>query len=130
MRDFKNGGDINGNVTINEVEQVTYKSLDQCTPEELRQEYLHRESLAQQERKRINRFAFFFIKIAIVVGIALSIWYAISGNFNNAMFMIGLAGIGMPVAIAIKTGEQKTEFELRQLNTMRYIKTRLREIGQ
>lgn len=32
MRDFKNGGDINGNVTINEVEQVTYKPLEQCTP--------------------------------------------------------------------------------------------------
>ena len=129
MRDFTNGGDINGDVTINEGDQVTYKSLDQCTPEELRHEYRHRENLARQERTRINGFALFFIKIAVVVGICLSIWYAISGNFSNAMFLIGLVGVGMPVIVAIKAGEQQSEFEQRQLNTMKYINTRLREIA-
>jgi len=65
--------------------------------------------------------------VAIVVGLILAGWYFINGGIENAMFVIGTIGVGMPVLLAIKNGEQRTEFEQRQINTVNNIYTLIRE---
>jgi len=129
MRDIRTEGNliVNGDFTVNDNSQTNYIPFEQCTVEQLQQALKHHERLASKERTRINRIAFKFLGIALFVGAFLAIWYFIAGQVQNAMFLIGLVGIGAPVALAIKTGERRSTFEQRQLNTIAHINTLLRE---
>ena len=129
MRDIRPDGDfvVNGDFTVNEGVQNNYIPFEQCNLEQLQTAMQHHQNLAREERKRINSISFTLLGVAIVVGLVLAGWYFVNGGIDNAMFLIGLIGIGMPVLLAIKNGEQRSEFEQRQINTVNNIYTLIRE---
>jgi len=129
MRDIRPDGDfvVNGDFTVNEGDQNNYIPFEQCNLEQLQVAMQHHQNLAQEERKRINSISFKFLFVAIVVCLILAGWYFINGGIDNAMFIIGIIGVGMPVLLAIKNGEQRSEFEQRQINTVNNIYTLIRE---
>jgi len=131
MAYIKAGGDISagGNITVIGNSQEEYKPFEQCNVDELKAARLHHLKHAQAERSRINRIAFGILAVAIGVGIILAVWWQLLGDFNNSMFMVGLLGVMLPVALAIQVGNRRSDFELRQLNTVKYIETLLRERG-
>jgi hypothetical protein len=129
MRDIRPEGNIivGGNFTINEGDQNSFIPLELCDVDQLKQALLHHRKLAKGERKRINKISFYFLCVALIIGPALALWYFFNGAFNNAMFVSGLAGVIMPVALAIMKWMNQTVFEQRQLNTIDYINTLIRE---
>ncbi len=129
MRDIRPEGDfvVQGDFTVNEAPQEQFIPFDQMGIEDLRANLEHHNQLAKDERSRINGISFKLLGFALFVGTVLSIWYFIAGKTDSAMFLVGIVGVGMPVALAIKSGEKQSEFELRQLNTVRYISHLIRE---
>jgi len=128
MRDFTNGGDINGDVTINENNHNNgYMLFEEMNVEQLQNSLQHHQGLASEERSKINKISFYLLGFALVVGAVLSIWYFINGGVANSMFMIGIVGIGMPVLLAIKNGERRSTFEQGQINTINNLITLIRE---
>lgn len=129
MRDIRPEGDfvVQGDFTVNEAPQEQFVPFDQMEIEDLRANLEHHNQLARDERSRINNISFKLLGFALLVGTVLSIWYFIAGKTDSAMFLVGLVGVGMPVVLAIKNGEKRSEFELRQLNTVRYISHLIRE---
>lgn len=129
MRDIRPEGDfvVQGDFTINEALQKTVIPFDQMGIEDLRANLEHHNQLARDERRRINSISFKLVGAALLVAAVLSVWYFIAGKTELAMFLIGFIGIGMPVVLAIQNGEKQSEFELRQLNTVRRISHLIRE---
>ena len=129
MRDIKPEGDfvVQGNFTVNEAPQEQFIPFEQMGMEDLRANLEHHSLLAKDERSRINGISFKLLGAALSVGMVLAIWYYIAGKTDLAMFLVGIFGVGMPVALAIKNGEKQSEFELRQLSTIRYISNLIRE---
>ena len=129
MRDIRPEGDfvVQGDFTVNEAPREEYVPFDQMELEALRANLEHHNQLAREERRRINGISFKLFGVALLVAAALSVWYFVAGKTDLAMFLVGLVGIGMPIAIAIKNGESQSEFELRQLNTVRYLSHLIRE---
>ena len=128
MRDFTNGGDINGNVTIvDKSSSNNYIPFEEMNVAQLHASLEHHKKLARKERANIDKACFRLFKFALAIGVILAIWYFFAGKISIAMFLIGLVGIGMPVTIAINTGEKRSEFEQRQINTINYLITLIRE---
>ncbi|MGY6555164.1 MAG: hypothetical protein ACXIUM_11665 [Wenzhouxiangella sp.] len=129
MRDIRPEGDfvVNGDFTVNEGSQSEYVPFEQMNAEQLQYSLRHHQKLAREERSRINKISFSLLGFALVVGLALSLWYFINDGVDNAMFLIGLVGVGMPVMLAIKNSEQKSAFEQRQINTINYLVALIRE---
>lgn len=131
MRDIRPEGDfvVNGNFSVNEGSQNEFIPFEQMNVEQLKYSLSHHQKLAKDERSRINTISFRLLGVALVVGLVLSVWYFINGGIDNAMFLIGLVGIGMPVMLALKNGERRSDFEQRQINTIDYLLTLIRERG-
>lgn len=129
MRDIRPEGDfvVNGDFTVDEGSQSESIPFEQMNAEQLKYSLRHHQKLAKEERSRINKISFGLLGVALVVGLALSLWYFINDGVDNAMFLIGLVGIGIPVMLAIKNGEQKSAFEQRQINTINYLVVLIRE---
>jgi hypothetical protein len=127
MRDFTNGGDINGDVTINETNNNGYISFEEMNVDQLQYSLNHHQKLASEEREKINKVSFYLLGFSLLVGGILSIWYFINGGIANSMFFIGIVGVGMPVLLAIKNGERRSVFEQRQINTINNLITLIRE---
>lgn len=129
MRDIRTEGNfvVQGDFTVNEAPGQAYVPFDQMGFEDLRLHFEHHSQLAREERRRINNIAFKLFGIALAVATVLSIWYFLAGKTDLAMFIVAIVGVAMPVALAIKTGETQSEFELRQLNTMKYLSHLIRE---
>ena len=129
MRDISLDGDfvVNGDFTVNEGDQNNYIPFGQCNLEQLQMAMQHHRNLASEERKRINSISFKLLYVAIFVGLVLASWYFINGGIENAMFIMGFVGVGMPVLLAIKNRAQRSEFEQRQINTINNIYTLIRE---
>ena len=129
MRDFKSG-DIAGDVNIiDNSNSSRFKLLIHCDNEELLQEEQHRWNLLKQERNKrfhgvLRVFAFCAGLLLIAAG-----WYFISGEMELTNSLIGGAGaiVGL---INLANADKPTEFEVRQLNTLKEINTLLRERGE
>jgi len=130
MRDIRPEGDliVNGDLTVNEGDQGGFIPFEEMNREQLQGSLQHHQKLAKQERSRINNFSFKLLGVAIIIGLILSVWYFINDGLEDAMFFIGLIGVGMPIALAVKGAEQRSEFEQRQINTVNYIITLIREL--
>ena len=129
MAYIKAGGDIvaGGDITVIDGSQTVCKSFEQCTPNELLQALEHHKSLAADERSRINKKSFRFFAIAACFGVGLASWRLLVGDYNTAMYIIGMVGIIVPLLLAVQIQQRRTPFEQRQLNTIDYLKTLLRE---
>jgi hypothetical protein len=129
VRDIRPEGDfvVQGDFTVNEAPQEKFVPFDRMGLDDLRANLEHHNQLARDERGRFNGISFKLLGVALLVGTVLAIWYFIAGRLDSAMFLVGLVGVGMPVFLAINNGEQQSEFELRQLNTVRYISHPIRE---
>ena len=129
MRDIRPTGDfvVHGDFTVNEAPQEQFIPFDQMGIEDLRANLEHHNRLAKDERSRINSISLKLLGFSLFVATVLSIWYFIAGKTDLAMFLVGIVGVGMPAVLAIKNGEKQSEFELRQLNTVRYISHLIRE---
>lgn len=129
MRDIRPERDfvVQGDFTVNEAPREEYIPFDQMEIEDLRANFKHHNQLAIEERSRINSISFKLLGVALLVAAVLSAWYFVAGKTDLAMFLVALVGIGMPIAIAIKNVESQSEFELRQLNTVRYLSHLIRE---
>ena len=129
MRDVRPEGDfvVNGNFTVNEGNQNNFIPFEQMNLEQLQSSLKHHQNLENEERSKINGIAYKLVGFALFVGLILAIWYFVKGGVDNAMFLVGLVGIGVPVLLALKTGEKRTDFEQRQINTIKYISTLIRE---
>ena len=129
MRDIRPEGDfvVQGDFTVNEAPREEYIPFDQMEIEDLRANLKHHNQLAIEERRQINSISFKLLGVALLVAAVLSAWYFVAGKTDLAMFLVALVGIGMPIAIAIKNVENQSEFELRQLNTVRYLSHLIRE---
>lgn len=128
MRDFKANGDIKieGNVVINDYSSQEHKPLVQCNIEELEAEQYQRQNLLKEERIRERNISFNFVKFAVIVGLALSLWYMVSGESNIAMYIIGIFGVLVPILVSIMDREP-TDFENRQLKVLQEIEYLLME---
>jgi len=128
MAQIEAGGDIisGRDIIVNEVNN-NFVPFEQCNVEQLQNALCHHKNLAQQERKRINKMAFKILGLAVLSGLGISIWYVFNGGIDKAMFLVGLAGIVVPIMLAIKNGIEPSEFEQRQINTVKYINTLIRE---
>ncbi|AKG68552.1 Uncharacterised protein [Serratia fonticola] len=129
MRDIRPEGDfiVNGDFTVNEGSQSEYIPFEQMNVEQLNHSLKLHQKLAKEERSRIDKISFRLLGIALFFGLALSLWSFINDGVDGAMFLIGLVGIGMPVMLALKNGEQQSAFEKRQINTINYLATLIRE---
>lgn len=129
MRDIRPEGDfvVYGDFTVNEGDRTEFVPFEQMHVGDLQKALSHHQKPASEERTRINRISYRLLGFAIVVGLCVAVWYFINGGVDNAMFLVGLAGIGAPVALAIKNGEQQSEFEQRQINTVNYLMYLIRE---
>jgi len=129
MRDIRPEGDfvVQGDFTVNEGNEEEYVPFEKMNAEQLRHFMDHHQKLRQEERSEINNRSFFLLGVALAVGVILSVWYFLNGKAESAMYLIGLVGIGMPVWLAIKNGERVTPFEQRQINTVNYLRTLIRE---
>lgn len=129
MRDIRPRGDfvVNGDFTINEGDQSGFIPFEKMDVEQLQYYLRHHQKLAKEERSRINRVSLYLLAIALVVGLILSLWHFINDGVDIAMYLVGLVGIGMPVMLAIKTSEQKSRFEQRQINTINHLVDLIRE---
>jgi hypothetical protein len=127
MRDFTNGGDINGDVTITESNPNGYMKFEDMNVEQLQHSLNHHSNLAREERANNNVFSYVLLGIALFVAFFLSVWYLINGNINNSMFLLGVVGIGVPIFGALKNSEHQSIFERRQINTINYLATLIRE---
>lgn len=128
MRDF-NSGDINGDVNIIDGSgNNQYKLLIHCDNDELFHEEEHRWGLVKQERnKRFCGTLRVFAFCAVLVLVA-AIWYWVTGKMELINTLIGFAGVGIGLA-NLAQADKPTEFEMRQLNTLKEIHTLLRERG-
>lgn len=128
MRDF-NSGDIAGDVNIiDNSNNNQFKLLVHCDNEELLQEEVHRWGLVKQERNNrfygvLRVFAFCAVLLLIAAG-----WYFIMGKMELINSLIGGAGVVVGL-INLAQADKPTEFEVRQLNTLKEINTLLRERG-
>lgn len=129
MRDFKAGRDINigGDVHIHD-QSTQPKLLVLCTNEELFDERAHRKVVLSDERKRkFKRLAFAWIVSGVVLS-AGALWFYVNGQSNFSSLLLGLGGLAVAFA-SVKVFEQPTEFEQRQLATLKDIRHILRERG-
>ncbi|UKE73351.1 hypothetical protein [Xanthomonas graminis] len=129
MRDIRPEGDfvVQGDFNLNEGSQAAYVPFEQMGLDDLRANLEHFSKLAREERRRINGISFKLLAVAAAAATALSIWYFIAGKTELAMFLVAIIGVGMPVVFAIKTAEAQSDFEARQLNTMRLLTHLIRE---
>lgn len=129
MRDICPEGNfvVNGNFTVNESTKNGFIPFEQMNIEQLQYSLNHHQKLAKEERSRINKISFRFLLVALVVGLILSLWYFIHGSIDKATFFIGVVGIGIPVILAIGKAQQTSAFEQRQINTINYLLTLVRE---
>lgn len=128
MRDF-NSGDIAGDVNIiDNSNNNQFKLLIHCDNEELLHEEVHRWGLVKQERnKRLTGVLWIFAFCAVLLLIAAG-WYFITGKMELINSLIGGAGVVVGL-INLANADKPTEFEVRQLNTLKEINTLLRERG-
>lgn len=128
MRDF-NSGDIAGDVNIiDNSNNSQFKLLIHCDNEELLHEEVHRWGLVKQERnKRLTGVLWVFAFCAVLLLIAAG-WYFITGKMELINSLIGGAGVVVGL-INLANADKPTEFEVRQLNTLKEINTLLRERG-
>jgi hypothetical protein len=127
MRDFTNGGDINGDVVIND-NSTEYKLLIHCSNEELTHEETHRRGLLRKEKSRKNDVFIKFIGFSALSCVAAYIWYQFNGGYNMASIMLGAAGV-ITGFITLSQSDRQTEFEQRQYVVLNEINIILRERG-
>lgn len=127
MRDFTNGGDINGDVVIND-NSVEYKPLDQCTNEELYHEEKHRRMILNNETSRKNGFFIKFILFSVGLCVLAYVWFQVNGSHSLASTILGLIGV-MCGFVTLSQANTQTDFERRQRATLREINMLLRERG-
>lgn len=122
MRDVKAGRDIKveGDMIISDNLNQEIKPLRLYSSEELRNEHSHRCKLLKAERKTKTSRICFFLSIAVIVGIGISVWYMINGKVQLAMFAVAIVGFMMPIIGAV-TNLEPTEFEKRQLDVLKEI---------
>ncbi len=103
MRDIRPEGNlvVNGDFTVNEGSQNEFIPFEKMNVEQLQYSLKHHQKLAKEERTRINKISFGLLGIALVFALALALWYFINDGIDNAMFLIGLVGIGMPDCITL-----------------------------
>ncbi|MBJ8876132.1 hypothetical protein I5412_14240 [Citrobacter koseri] len=128
MRDF-NSGDIIGDVNIiDNSNNNQFKLLIHCDNEELLQEEAHRWNLVKKERnQRLTGVLWVFAFCAVLLLIAAG-WYFIMGKMELINSLIGGAGVVVGL-MNLANADKPTEFEVRQLNTLKEINTLLRERG-
>jgi len=127
MRDFINNGGVHGDVTINEGHPNGNMRFEEMNAEQLRPHLNHHRELAQEERERLNKPVNFLLGISLIFGLVVAVWYFINGGFNESMVTLSFVGVGMPLFIVCAVGDKKSEFEIRQINTVNYIITLIRE---
>lgn len=127
MRDFNNGGDIIGNVTIHD-NSVEYKPLNQCSNEELAYEEKHRQDILNKEQDRKNSIFFKFIGVSVGLCIIAFLWYSFSGGHSFASTALGASGV-LLAFFSIGIVDTKTEFENRQISVLHEIHMLFRERG-
>jgi len=127
MRDF-NSGDIHGDVNINDHSSTPYKLLIHCSVEELLEDERHRKALLEKEQEARRTRVYSLLGIAVLVGLVASGWFFVMGRMDTVTFVLG--GVALIVAyVAAKGSDARTDFEQRQINTLREIHTLLRERG-
>lgn len=128
MRDF-NSGDIVGDVNIiDNSNNNQFKLLIHCDNQELLQEEAHRWDLVKKERnQRLTGVLWVFAFCAVLLLIAAG-WYFITGKMELINSLIGGAGVVVGL-MNLANADKPTEFEVRQLNTLKEINTLLRERG-
>ena len=128
MRDSNVGGSIHAGRDVHIGDGNSYKLLTQCSNEELREEELHRNSLLKKERKRKTDIMVPIFCIAAVLVVVAAVWYFIRGQMNTVSALTGFAGL-VVAYVNLQKGEEKSEFEQRQLAALNEINLILRERG-
>lgn len=119
MNNFNNGRDINvnGNFVINDnSSNYIYKPINQCTKEELIEEYNHRQNLLREEirNKKINSFKK-AISLFIIMIVFLGFHFFYFGQKDLAQLVIAIGSFIAPVILYFSSIEVQTEFEKRQI---------------
>ncbi|GLQ98330.1 hypothetical protein [Dyella mobilis] len=129
MRDFHAGGDINvgGDVYIHD-QSIEHKLLIHCANDELHAERTHRKMLLRNERfGKVKRLALLWLVVTLLL-CAGALWLYWHGQTNFSALLLGGGGITCGL-VSVKTFEQPTEFEMRQIAALNEIKHILRERG-
>jgi hypothetical protein len=126
MRDFNNSGEVNGDVIINSSNNG-YIKFEEMNLEQLRQSLGHHQNLEKGERARRIGISLKLLVIPLIVGVLVSIWYFINGGPENAMYLISLVGVLAPLYLSFTNIEKRSDFEIRQINTINYLVSLIRE---
>jgi hypothetical protein len=105
------------------------KPFDKCSDDELTFDREHRRGLIEEESKSRMINALKLLGGSGFFALAIFIWYKINGGADLFMLPIGFATVVLPVLVAVKLMDGKSEFVLRQENTIREIGYRLKERG-
>lgn len=129
MNDLNNGRDINvnGNFIINDNSKNINKSFEECTNEELREEYQHRTNLLENEvKEKKSKYKKISIYFSICIIILFS-WQFHNTNYQVFSFLIAIGGLVIPTIIYFSNTEKQTEFEVRQIHKINEIIHLLKE---
>lgn len=98
MRDIRPEGDfiVQGDFKVNESPQHEYVPFEQMGLTDLRANLAHFTKLANEERTRISKISLTLFAVAVVVGLALSIWYFFAGKTELAMLVVAIIGVCVP----------------------------------
>ena len=125
MNNFNNGRDINvnGNFIINDNSSNNiHKPLNQCTKEELLEEYNHRQNLLNEEikDKKIKSFKK-TISLFVILIIFLGFHFFYFGQKDLSQLVVAVASFIAPIILYFSSIDIQSEFEKRQLIVLKEI---------
>ncbi len=125
MNNFNNGRDINvnGNFIINDNSSNNiHKPLNQCTKEELLEEYNHRQNLLNEEikYKKIKSFKK-AISLFVILIIFLGFHFFYFGQKDLSQLVVAVASFIAPIILYFSSIDIQSEFEKRQLIVLKEI---------
>ncbi len=125
MNNFNNGRDINvnGNFIINDNSSNNiHKPLNQCTKEELLEEYNHRQNLLNEEikDKKIKSFKK-AISLFVILIIFLGFHFFYFGQKDLSQLVVAVASFIAPIILYFSSIDIQSEFEKRQLIVLKEI---------
>ena len=125
MNNFNNGRDINvnGNFIINDNSSNNiHKPLNQCTKEELLEEYNHRQNLLNEEikYKKIKSFKK-AISLFVILIIFLGFHFFYFGQKDLSQLVVAVASFIAPIILYFSSTDIQSEFVKRQLIVLKEI---------
>lgn len=131
MNSIQAGGSVNAgrDIILGNNNTSGSKLWVDCSSDELREDFHRRKKLLRDESlSKWKRIAIVWLAVGIIAAVA-AVYFYLVGQSNLSGLIMGGAGVFMAFA-TMKVTETPSEFEQRQMNSLKEIKTLLKERGQ